>query len=439
MGALSGKLKRLFWKLPLPANMKEQMRVKYASKKYAREDAAEETGTITLTNHDAYEEYIRHVLSLPGSRSEHYQPEKIYGKDQSGVTLAAYYLTQFHPTRQNDEWWGKGTTEWNNVCKAVPQFAEHYQPRIPGELGYYDLRIKENMARQIELAKNYGVNVFSFYYYWFDGERLLERPLNMFLEDKSLDMPFMICWANENWTKRFSGTDDGVLFGMTHDVPHYKKFIEDVWEMFLDARYYKINGRPVMQIYRPSLIPDSQEVLSYWRAYVKEKTGLDLYIIGVQENVGVADLCAQGYDAECEWQSTRVCTESNDITKKLQPLRSDFMGNVYDYKDMVENRKYAVKSTTGKKVYHSVMPMWDNTARRNQKATVFHGSTPALYRQWLSDVIKMTKKNDRLDAPLIFINAWNEWGEGAYLEPDKEFGYAYLQATRDAKEENTEN
>lgn len=434
MGILS-KLKRIFWKLPLPADWKEQMRVKYASQKFQREDAAE-SKEISLINKDVCEAYIKGILSIPGSQSAYYQPEKTYGEDKSGVTLAAYYLTQYHPTVQNDAWWGKGTTEWSNVCKAVPQYPGHYQPRIPGELGYYDLRIRENMARQIELAKNYGINVFSFYYYWFDGKRLLEKPLNMFLQDKSLDMPFMICWANENWTRRFSGTDDGVLFGMTHDVPHYRKFIEDVWEMFLDERYYKIQGKPVMQIYRPSLVPESRQVLSYWRSFVKEKTGLDLYLIGIQENVGVADLCSQGYDAECEWQSTRVRAECREITKQVKPLRSDFMGNVYDYADMVEKRKYVVKSTTGKKVYHSVMPMWDNTARRNQKATIFHNSTPALYQKWLSDVIGMTKENPKLDAPLIFINAWNEWGEGAYLEPDKEFGYAYLQATREAKEEH---
>ena len=434
MGNLSGNLKRMFWKLPLPPACKEKLRTRYAAGKYAREAAKEASGeAMHLVHPEMQEAYVEQILHQPEERSPYYQEEMNYAPDEKDITLVSYYLTQFHPTPQNDAWWGRGTTEWNNVCKAVPQFVGHYQPRIPGELGYYDLRIRDNMERQIQLAQNYGIDVFSFYYYWFDGKRLLEKPLNMFLEDKSLDMPFFLCWANENWTKRFSGTDDGVLFGMTHDVPHYQAFIEDVWQIFLDPRYYRIQGRPVLQIYRPLLIPSCEQVLRYWRDFVKEKTGLELYCIGIQENVGVADLCAMGFDAECEWQSTRVRTESKDITKSVKPLRSDFRGGIFDYADLVEKQKYLVKTTTSKKVYPAVMPMWDNTARRNQNATVFHGSTPALYQKWLTDVIRRTRANQQLETPMVFINAWNEWGEGAYLEPDKVFGYAYLQATREAR------
>ena len=429
------KIKRLFWKLPLPSGLKEKLRLKYATYK----DKHDKTNdTIVLDESVDMSSYVKHVLSIPEQKSEYYKSYNENTKLNGDVRIIAYYLTQFHPNPQNDEWWGKGTTEWNNVSKAIPQFTGHYQPRLPGELGYYDLRLKENLQRQIELAQNYGVDVFCYYYYWFDGKRLLERPLDMFLENKDLKMNFCICWANENWTKRFSGTNTDILMKVGDTAESCTNFIYDVVDVLDDERYFCINGCPVLTIYRPSLIVDTQRVIASWREIVKEKIGKDLYIIAVQEKGDFRDWQALGYDAETEFQPKHINNVANDITKSIGTIRKDFSGNIYDYKELVENRKYLFKQNADKKVYPAVMPMWDNTARRNNKAIVYHNCTPELYKTWLKDAIYTTKNNHKLDSKMVFINAWNEWGEGAYLEPDRNYGYAYLDATYSALLESEE-
>ncbi|MGN6713084.1 glycosyltransferase WbsX family protein [Anaerocolumna jejuensis] len=428
-------LKRIFWKLPISKELKCRIGNKRYERIIKKEEVKDQKGSFTVI-HDsrAVLEYSKYLLGQYGRRSEFFKPfSSLPGLEQE-VHIAAYYLTQYHPNPQNDEWWGRGTTEWNNVNQAQPQYAGHYQPRRPGELGYYDLRLKENMQRQIELAKNYGVDIFCFYYYWFDGENLLERPLNMFLKNKDMDIHFCYCWANENWTKRFSGTDAGVLMGITHTKENYEQFIQAVLPDMKDERYYRIKGRPVLSIYRPSLIPDTEEVLKHWRQRAKEELGADIYLIAVQERDTSINWCAEGFDAETEFQPKQIQHQCKEITKRMKPIRGDFSGNIYDYEDMVRNQRYVLSGNQKKKVYPAVMPMWDNTARRNFRGTIFHGSTPELYKIWLADVIKRLRLRKDLDDRLLFVNAWNEWGEGTYLEPDYYFGYAYLQATREALE-----
>ena len=257
----------------------------------------------------------------------------------------------------------------------------------------------------------------------------------MFFEDKSLDMRYCLCWANENWTKRFSGTDTDVLMAISDTPESNTRFIQSLLKHFGDPRYYQIDNKPVLVIYRPSNIGSTAEVLRSWREIAKRETGKDLYIIAVQEKGDNHDWCKEGYDAETEFQPKRIINGSKDITESVKPLRRDFRGTVYDYRDIVENRRYLIKENTGKKVYPAVMPMWDNTARRNHNAQVFHGATPELYKTWLKDSIGVTDGNTKTEANAVFINAWNEWGEGAYLEPDRRWGYAYLQATYEALRE----
>lgn len=263
---LNDTLKQIFWKLPLSSDFKERLR----SKRYERileREAASDSALANVTDDAALlSDYASYVLDSYGKRAEGYREYQELGPLKSDVLLVAYYLTQFHPNPENDAWWGRGTTEWNNVDRAVPQFVGHYQPRRPGELGYYDLRIKDTFRRQIEIAKNYGVGAFCFYYYWFDGgKRLLDFPLNEFLTDSSLDMPFFYCWANENWTRRFSGTDNDVLMRITPTVENYFGFMRTAARDFSDARYLRIGGSPVVQVYRPSLIPEPKRVVAGWR------------------------------------------------------------------------------------------------------------------------------------------------------------------------------
>lgn len=380
--------------------------------------------------------YIRQVLNAPRYYDEcRFAPltRQPYVRRDGDAKVIAYYLTQYHPDAHNEQWWGRGITEWNNVCRAVPQFEGHYQPRLPGELGFYDLRLPDNMMRQIELAKMYGVYGFSFYYYWFDGERLLEKPLEMFLEHPELDIPFSLCWANENWTKRYDGTSRDVLIEQPKTRESYENVITDMARFLRDSRYITVDGRKLLTVYRPSFIPDTKKVLAHWREYCRRSGLGELYLIAVKEMDNDQDWLAEGFDAVSEFHPGTIYRQCLKIDQDIPFLREDFSGEVFSYKDIVINKKYFRYDYP--KLYRAVMPMWDNTARRDNAGTIFHGSTPLLYKRWLKDVIKAGKERNDIEDNLIFVNAWNEWGEGAYLEPDKRFGYAYLEATKQAVEE----
>jgi SAM-dependent methyltransferase len=442
-------MKRLFWKLPILTpkakerflfKMKKSMNPSLLSYSPPEQENTEIQPVLTTDTTVEYnlgqKNYIEQILKIPDKDVSTYVPitENPYSRQSDDSKIIAYYLTQFHPDKHNEEWWGKGVTEWNNVCRSVPQFVGHYQPRLPGELGFYDLRLRENMMRQIELAQMHGVHGFSFYYYWFDGERLLEKPIEMFLADESLDFPFSLCWANENWTKRFDGTNSGILMEQPKNVESYKNVIHDMVRFLKDKRYITVQGKKLITVYRPALMPEPNVVLQYWREYCREQGIGELYIIAVKENMVELDLLGIGYDAISEFHPGTVYTNLKNITHDIDYIRSDFSGEVFDYKDLVENQRYFKYNLP--KLYRAVMPMWDNTARRNNKGMIFQGATPALYKQWLKDVILEGKSRSDLDDQMVFINAWNEWGEGAYLEPDKKYGYAYLQATKEAVEES---
>ncbi|GGG01097.1 hypothetical protein GCM10010912_52390 [Paenibacillus albidus] len=440
-------LKSAFWKLPIMTprvkerflyNTKKTLMPGLLSYSPADQEFNDSPSLINETQGPELNkiDYIEQILKIPDQDTSTYVPITDLPFRRQGVDskIVAYYLTQFHPDKHNEEWWGKGVTEWNNVARAVPQFVGHYQPRLPGELGFYDLRIRENMLRQIELAKMHGVYGFSFYYYWFDGERLLEKPIEMFLEDKSLDFPFSLCWANENWTKRFDGTNSDILMEQPKSVESYKNVIHDMVRFLKDERYITVQDKKMITIYRPALMPEPTTVLQYWREYCLEQGIGELYIIAVKENMVELDLLGIGYDAISEFHPGTVYTNCKNITQDIDYIRGDFSGEVFDYKDLVENQKYFKYNLP--KLYRAVMPMWDNTARRNNKGMIFQGATPGLYKQWLKDVILEGKNRSDLDDQIVFINAWNEWGEGAYLEPDKKYGYAYLQATKEAVEES---
>ncbi len=385
---------------------------------------------------DLKQNYIRQILAIPElPRSPQYVPydenKSSFQREPQDAKLIAYYLTQFHPTPYNDLWWGRGVTEWNNVTRAVPQYLGHLQPRLAGELGYYDLRLEQVMQRQIELAREYGIYGFAYYYYWFDGKKLLAGPLENFLKNKQMKMPFMLCWANESWSKRFWGSNSGILIEQPATEKSYQSFIFSVLEYFADERYIKLNGKPVLVIYKPSNIPNCAKVLDYWRQICQQEGGWDIHIVGVREyDHSALNLLALGFDAQTEFQPSSTYAYSKQITGSMPLIQPKFGGRIISYEDLVVNKKYCLDPC--KNTYRAIMPMWDNTARRNNEGLIYHGATPELYKRWLIDILNDTYANRTPEDSFVFINAWNEWGEGAYLEPDAFHGYAYLQATKDA-------
>ncbi|MET3120198.1 glycosyltransferase involved in cell wall biosynthesis/2-polyprenyl-3-methyl-5-hydroxy-6-metoxy-1,4-benzoquinol methylase [Undibacterium sp. GrIS 1.8] len=344
------------------------------------------------------------------------------------VKLICFYLPQFHAIPENNAWWGEGFTEWANVKPAQSQFEGHYQPHVPGELGYYDLLDRSVQRRQIELAKLYGVEGFCFYFYWFGGTRLLEKPIENYLNDRSLDLPFCLCWANENWSRRWDGLDQEMLIQQQHSPEDDIAFIEHVARYMSDARYIRIDGKPLLIVYRPGLLPSPKETVARWRVWCKENDIGEIYLAYTQ-SFEVEDPTVYDFDAAIEFPPNN--SSPPDITHTVQLLNNDFSGTVYDSRIFL-SRSEAYKQTDYT-LFRGVCPSWDNTARRKNNATVFQHSTPAQYQRWLENAIRNTLRyQSKQDERLIFINAWNEWAEGAHLEPDQRYGYAYLQATRDA-------
>ncbi len=424
-------LKDSFWNLPLSEQRKEKLY--YILKESFKSDAIERKGQ----RNGLLEEYINQVLilqDLTNTFSIQYPREPQIQLEHDDPKLIAFYLPQYYPDPHNTKWWGRGSTEWTNVSKSMPQYLGHYQPRFPGELGFYDLRVMDNIYRQIELAKFYGVYGFCFYFYWFDGERLLDLPLNEFVNDETIDFPFSICWVNESWTRQWSGASEVPLLIQNPSEESYRAFIKACADLFTHSNYIKINGRPILTIYRPMRIPNAGKVIQYWRNYVKERTGLELYLIaslGTPEEANKSQkYIDEGFDACSEFAPGSYLDSLENVTQNKEFVCEVFQGKIYDYKEFVESKRYLRHSN--KKIFSAVMPMWDNTPRKKNKGIILDGSTPDLYKQWLIDIIKETKENNIIDDRMIFINAWNEWAEGAYLEPDLKWKYEYLEATADA-------
>lgn len=345
------------------------------------------------------------------------------------VRVIAFYLPQFHSIPENDKWWGKGFTEWSNVKPAESQFEGHYQPHLPDDsLAYYNLLDGTTQGKQVDLAKQYGIEGFCFYLYWFTGHKLLQQPVENYLADPSLDLPFCVCWANENWSRRWDGLDQDLLIEQHYSEKDDIEFIVDAAKYLRDPRYIRINGKPVLLVYRPSLFPDIKSTAARWRTWCSNNGLGEIYLIYPQ-SFETVDPAEYGFDAACEFPPNN--SSPPNITNKFVPLVKDFKSTVYDWRVFLNrSEKYTDPSYT---LFRSANPSWDNTARKKNKGTVFQNSCPKLFEKWLTNAFVHTlQQKTSNDEKIIFINAWNEWAEGAHLEPDQRYGYAWLQAVRDA-------
>ena len=351
------------------------------------------------------------------------------GPVEKAVRVIAFYLPQFHPIPENDSWWGKGFTEWTNVRPAKPQFEGHYQPHVPDKfLGYYDLRDAAVMRNQIELAKQYGIEGFCFYTYWFSGRRLLETPVDNYLADATLDLPFCICWANENWSRRWDGLDQDLLMEQHYSDEDDIAFIAHMAKYLRDERYIRVADKPLLLVYRPALFPDVRATVKRWRRWCREN-GIGEIFLAYPQSFERVDPTDYRFDAAVEFPPNN--SNPPNITRKIAGLDHDYQGKVYDWRVFIERSENY--QDPGYRLFRGACPAWDNTARRKNKGVVFHPSSPILFAQWLTNAFTDTlMRFPNLDERLVFINAWNEWAEGAHLEPDQRYGYAWLQAVRDA-------
>lgn len=367
------------------------------------------------------------------------------------VRAIAFHLPQFHPIPENDEWWGKGFTEWTNVAKATPRFPSHYQPHLPADLGFYDLRVPESRAAQAELAANYGIYGFCYYHYWFNGRRVLERPVNEIWQTGEPNFPFCLCWANENWTRRWDGLNDEVLLKQDYGSADVLEHIQSLIPIFSDPRYIRVMDRPLFLVYRASELPEPGKTADRWRREA-ERAGLKgLFLVRVESNGESGDPRNLGFDYSVEFQPHWPHAWSRIFRRRwwhIRRLGTHEPGlrdnNVHDYLSWVKNALAAPIPAYPR--MPCVCPGWDNSARRQHHASIVINSTPELYERWLRGVVSRMRPSSGSEISadsLVFLNAWNEWGEGNHLEPCQRWGRQYLEATKRALEvaanESSEN
>jgi lipopolysaccharide biosynthesis protein len=355
--------------------------------------------------------------------------------------LIAFYLPQFHPIPENDEWWGPGFTEWTNVAKARPLFRGHEQPKIPGELGFYDLRLPETRIAQARLAQEHGIEGFCYWHYWFAGRRIIERPFNEVLESRQPNFPFCLAWANETWSGIWHGRPKQILIEQTYPgESDYAAHFKAVLPALLDDRYIRVNGKPLFIVLRPDKLPDARLFTGVWRR-LAEQAGLPgLHLLGCAR--GAEKTEEYGFDGQMSRgfpSATPTSALEQIILRKtgrtFQQLRTAAafklrLGNpgprVVSYEKVFRD---AYTGELNGDTYPVVYSCWDNTPRSARRGYVLRGSTPEHFANFLTQAIGQVESRPSEDR-IVFIKSWNEWAEGNYLEPDVKWGRGYLNAVR---------
>lgn len=345
--------------------------------------------------------------------------------------LIAFYLPQFHPIPENDAWWGNGFTEWTNVAKAKPRFPGHYQPRVPADLGFYDLRVAETRAAQAELARSHGIEGFCYYHYWFGGRRILNRPFDEVIASGEPDFPFCLCWANESWTGVWHGSPRKTLVEQTYpgEDDHARHF-ETLLPAFRDRRYIRVDGKPLFAIYSPGKLPNARATLDLWRRMAHAAGLPGLYFVGVSWDFDW-DPQAYGFDAAIlqRLAPRRSWMRAGDLRALARLGTGRLLGwpSIHPYREAI--RHLLPDRLAADNRFPCVVPNWDNTPRSGSRGLVLQGSTPALFREHLHQALELVRKHPDTQR-LVFVKSWNEWAEGNHLEPDLRFGMTYLEALK---------
>lgn len=346
----------------------------------------------------------------------------------------AFYLPQYYPIRENDEWWGKGFTEWTNVTKATPLFKGHRQPNLPADLGFYDLRVPETRQLQAELAHYAGISGFCFWHYWFgNGRRLLERPVQEMLDAKMPDFPFCLCWANETWTGIWHGAPNRVLMEQVYGGDEdYKAFFHHLLPYFKDFRYIKINGKPLFVVYRPESLPNVSAFTGLFNALAKEHGFPGLYLVGLTSEPTHLAMGFNAFGSRPPGAYIGQIISGGYWTRRwkywMQSWKERRRGGlrVYSYQHFVD-------AQLSKPLHLNEIPVvlsnWDNTPRSGRNGMVLEHATPAIFQSYLQAVVDQVVERNT-DENILFIKAWNEWAEGNHLEPNHQYGYGYLKACR---------
>ncbi|MDX2220132.1 MAG: glycoside hydrolase family 99-like domain-containing protein [Burkholderiales bacterium] len=377
------------------------------------------------------------------------------------VKLLAFYFPQFHAIPENDAWWGKGFTDWVNVKKARPQFAGHYQPRKPLHDRYYDQSRKEVISWQIDLAKQYGVHGFCHYHYWFDGKQMLETPTNIVMSSPELDLPFCLAWANETWSRRWDGRDHHILQEQTHipERSRWEKHFDYLFKAWSDPRAIKIDGKPIFLVYRAHRITQIGDMFDCWREWAQQRGLPGIYLISMKQYEFPIPEVLKHFDATMQFQpfeaiyspdyegqvleTSKVVAPLRLLPERFQDvlraLRYKLMAGLtfYDY-DMVWKQILKVEREAGIPAFPGAFVDWDNTPRYVKRARIFKGASPERFEYWFRQLVELTATRPAPEQ-FIFLNAWNEWAEGTYLEPDQRHGYKYLEAVRRSLVESLPN
>jgi hypothetical protein len=361
---------------------------------------------------------------------------------ENKVRLIAFYLPQFHPIPENDLWWGKGFTEWTNVARARPLFPGHYQPNIPADLGFYDLRVPETRVAQAEMAHDCGIEGFCYWHYWFAGKRLLERPFNEVLRSGEPDYPFCLAWANQSWSGIWHGAPDRILIEQTYPGrKDYEDHFYALLEAFCDQRYIAVDRKPVFAVLEAAGLPEPERFTDHWRELALKEGFAGVYFIELSQGYDIEK--TKGFDAlvfiPLNLALRRVRKESRGLIDRVfwklfkkdrMKLRQELLSRplVYSYEDVAKYTTPPLRDDYDQ--YPCVIPNWDHTPRSGRQGVVLHHSKPALFGACLKEAVVQVAHRE-YDKRIVFIKSWNEWAEGNYLEPDQRYGKGYLDAIKE--------